>query len=104
MEDICLEDLWKGKLRCKQWTEDAIQYAILHWSPSTLISYDCQLKKYCSFVKENGEDPEQPSEQVLTSYFAKVIQGSVRPKSLISTNSAALTCFFQALDKDSPVT
>ena len=79
-------------------------FGVLHWAPSTLSSYDAQLKKYFNFMFVHGVSPSQPDQGLLADYFTMIAKSSSRPKSLLNMNSAALTCYFDALDTPSPVT
>ena len=103
VEDIRLESLWKGKLRGKGWSEVGIQFAILKWSPSTLLTYNGQLQKYLKFMLDRGIDPQFPSKKLLIDYMVQVSKNSDRPRSIMATNSVALSCYFDALDQLSPI-
>ena len=69
VETVCLESLWKGKLRQKGWDDMTIACSLLHWSPNTLHTYDTQLNKYIGFMKRAGVDPQSPSEVLIAQYF-----------------------------------
>ena len=50
-----------------------------------------------------GQDPQFPAEEQLAEYFVSIAASSQRPKALLNSNSAALKCYFDALDQQNPV-
>ena len=103
VENLCLVTIWRGKLRQKNWSEEAIDRFVLNWSPTTLESYSRCVRKYVGFTLNNGLDPQFLPSSLVAEFFVKVAVNSDRPKSILDVNSAALTCYFAALDQPSPV-
>lgn len=103
MEGICLANLWRGRLRDANWGESEITRLLLSWAPSTMVTYDTQVKKYISFCVQAGYNPESVPSSVMAQYFAQQAQASQRPKSLLTVCSAALKCYFEAIGEPSPI-
>ena len=68
-----------------------------------MSSYNTQMKKFLNFMGQCQSDPKYPTEQQIVAYFMSIKDSSDRPKSLVNTNSAALNCFFKALNLPSPI-
>ena len=98
MEDICLENIWKGRLKLQGWSNEAIQGVLGNWARSTLSVYSSHVRAFVRFSMENGIDPGKCSPELVAQFFVQVADRSTRPKALLDSNSAALSCYFNALD------
>ena len=62
------------------------------------------MRKFVQFCLELGIKPETVPENIVAQYFVQIADSSRRPKAILSTGSAALSCHYDAIDMPSPVT
>ena len=93
---ICLEDLWKQKLKAQGWSERSNSRFIAIWAPSTLHTYNKALSKFELFCVDHGFDFPNVKEHQVAEYLCYVASNSDRSKSVLNTTAAAITCFCEA--------
>lgn len=103
VESICLANLWRGNLRNKQWDDEHIAQFLLNWAPTTLWSYDSQVRRYIQFCLKEGYLPEMVPCHVIAHFFSDISASLSRPKSIFRMCSAALGCYFEAFKLPSPI-
>ena len=103
LENLCLENLWRGKLHQLNWPEYCISNLLFKWVPSTLSSFNIEIRKYVSFCLDLGVKPENVCENTVADYFAQAVAKSCRSKSIVSTILVALSCYYDAIHKPSPI-
>ena len=103
VDDLRLENIWKGRLRLDGWPEPAVEAVVFNWAPSTLETYSRHVCSFVDFTLKRGVDPGQCPTNVVASYFVEVASRSNRPKSLLDSNSAALACYYDGINERSPI-
>ena len=99
MEDICLESVWGDRLDSMGWSERAKKQYMLKWSPSTLASYNKVVKKLQVFCDGQCSFPPRESSQV-ADFLCGLADTSGRPRGILSTATAALSCLYEGLGRD----
>ena len=66
-------------------------------------SYSRCVNKFIQFSLQHGVDPQFIPSGLLAEFFTDIARRSDHPKSILDVNSAALACYYQALDHPSPI-
>ena len=104
MSDMCLESTWKTVLTQEGWSIDSAMQFIAVWQSSTLATYENSLEKLRLYCNKNGHSFSMVPTPVLADYLCSVAKSSKRPKSVLNTTAAALSCLSDALRIENPVT
>ena len=93
---------WKvcGKARSEQKVgmTRPTQRIVFNWAPTTLECYSRHVTKFVKFVDQKGVDRLDVSSDIIAEYFVDIAEKSSRPKSMLDVNSAAIACYYGALD------
>ena len=93
----------EGSFKTINWPNYCISNLLFKWAPSTLASYNTQMRKFAYFCLKQGLKPENVPEASVAEYFSELASTSHRPKLLLNTASATLDCYYDAIDHPSPV-
>lgn len=74
METVCLDNIWRGHLRRKNWMDEQIDRLVLSWAPSTLKSYTAQVRKNIQFCEERKIDPGCPCSHEIAMFFTELAE------------------------------
>ena len=102
LEDLRLANIWRGTLIEQGWNDDTVKRLILNWVLATMDSYSRCVNKFIQFSL-HGVDPQFIPSGLLAEFFTDIARRSDHPKSILDVNSAALACYYQALDHPSPI-
>ena len=69
LEDFCLESLWRGRLHREKWLENAVNRLLCNWAPSTLFSYNIQIKQFTEFCAMKGCGAEKATSAILSEFM-----------------------------------
>ena len=104
METICMEDIWKSKLKSQGWSPRAADRFIANWAPSTIHTYESIIEKLQLFCLDSDSDFPCVNPSTLADFLCSLAENSERPKSTLNTTLAAVMAFAEATGNPSPVT
>ena len=96
--------MWEEKLVRQGWSKVAAKALVKNWAPSTMNTYNGAVEKLRQFCLEEDTSFPEVSTASLANYLCHLAQKSDRPKSVMNTCLAAVTCMTQALKLKDPVT
>ena len=92
MENICLQSIWKERLSQEGWSIRASKHLTVAWAGSTLQLYNRLLNKIKQYCQSIGVSFPPTDSAVVADYLCVIAADSRRPKSVLSSTSAALSC------------
>ena len=103
VQDLCLADTWRCRLRSRHWSEPCIDRFMRNWAPSTISIYSKKVTHFIEYCEKYEQSPTSVSSGTVTSYLLHLTENSVRPKSTLTVTTAALNAFFRASGVTSPI-
>lgn len=88
----------------KGWSLHSASQFVSAWAPSTVETYNRSLEKLFHYCNQKGFAFPNVGEHCLAEYLCDLAMTSKRPKSMLNTTVAALTCFSDACCIKNPVT
>lgn len=97
-----LESVWRHHLEELNWPERARSQCTMSWAPSTLRTYDRQLRKMKTFCLTN-QIPFPPSDSgTVAAFLCEVADSSTKPRSILRCTTAAMSALYQATGERNP--
>ena len=104
LETLRLENLWESRLRSLGWSRRASIQSIQSLAQSTLRTYNGFIHTYIQFCEDRQIDfSSDDNVSAVAEFLCHVADKSQRPESVVKGTSAAITCLFEALGKQSPI-
>ena len=103
VEDIRLESIWGRHLKDLGWSHRARKQFLLKWSPSTLATYNRVLEDLCEFCMARRVVFPPRVSSLIADFLCNVADSSTRPRGVLSTASAALSCMYDGLAIENPM-
>ena len=93
-----MANIWSDRLASEGHSKRVCQQFPLYLAPSTLRQYNYNINKFYQFcTQRNIIFPAQDC-CVLSDYLCFLADSSSRPESILKTNLAALSCFYDAIN------
>ena len=103
MENFHLENLWATCLSQQGWSDAAIQWFIMNWTPATWNTYNRQALTFMEFCCQTGLKATSATTAIVTDFMCSLAKLSTHPKAILNTTSATLSQLYRALCVPSPV-
>ena len=97
MESVCLESLWQNKLENAGWSQRAKEQFSLSWANSTLTLYNRLLRKCELFCLDHNCTFPPSDTSILADFLCNLCDSSEKPRSMLNSASAALTCAYNSM-------
>lgn len=91
-------------LQNQGWSIKSATQFVSAWAPSTLDTYNRMLNKLHEFCVKQGHDFPAVKTAVLAEYLCYLTEQTSRPKSVLNSTVAAVTCLADAAGIKNPVT
>ena len=69
VENIHLANIWRGRLREQQWSDESIDLMLRNWASSTLSSYSKWAREFIVYCLYSGYKPENAPSHVVAEFM-----------------------------------
>ena len=103
VEALCIQSIWQDRLQEQGWSEDASHRITFSLADSTVTLYNRQARKLQTYCESSGAEFPPQDISLIADFLCNIARTSDRPKSILTSTTAALTCLYNAMDIHNPI-